>query len=359
MPCLVRKGLREHAREPVRLAAAIRHVLGPRPWNPARRAADSASLRRRDLPIPASPSSRIVLPRPVDRQPSIAAARCRSSSTRPTSGAAAVRGTAHVSNPDARSTAYTWTEPGWPRSTTSPRSVTPIRSRAARTVASSRRISPWRAIAWSRAAVTIAGPVRRFSSSGPLPDSAATSPVEIPIRTSSDSSPPRSASAARIDSPHSAARIASSSRATGQPNTAKIASPMNFSRVPPSRSTCWAIGRKGVGDAGLDELGIMLGDHPDVVDDVREQRGDDSAIARRTPGAPTRPRGRIGRPPRAENRTDRRSVRSVPRRRRTTRKATWAGSRALRQIAERSRDRTQSSEPVQRARPPRSGLRRS
>ena len=36
--------------------------------------------------------------------------------------------------------------------------------------------------------------------------------------------------------------------------------------------------RKGVGDAGLDELGIMLGDHPDVVDDVREQRGDNSAI---------------------------------------------------------------------------------
>ena len=37
-------------------------------------------------------------------------------------------------------------------------------------------------------------------------------------------------------------------------------------------------GPKGVGDAGLDELGIMLGDHPNVVDDVREQRGDDSAI---------------------------------------------------------------------------------
>ena len=51
-------------------------------------------------------------------------------------------------------------------------------------------------------------------------------------------------------------------------------------------------GRKGVGDAGLDELGIMLGDHPDVVDDVREQRGDNSAIplgrdgrADSTPGA--------------------------------------------------------------------------
>ena len=134
-------------------------------------------------------------------------------------------------------------------------------------------------MAWIRAAVTIAGPVRRFSSSGPVPDSAATSPVAIPIRTSSGSSPPRSASAARIAVPHSAARTASSSRATGQPNTAKIASPMNFSRVPPSRSICSSHRRKRVGDAGLDDLGIMLGDHPDVVDEVGEQRGDDAPVA--------------------------------------------------------------------------------
>ena len=38
-----------------------------------------------------------------------------------------------------------------------------------------------------------------------------------------------------------AARTASSSWAWGQPNTAKTASPMNFSRVPPSRSMASAI----------------------------------------------------------------------------------------------------------------------
>ena len=37
-------------------------------------------------------------------------------------------------------------------------------------------------------------------------------------------------------------------------------------------------GRQGVGNARLDQLGIMLGHHPNVVDDVGEQGGDDSSI---------------------------------------------------------------------------------
>ena len=38
-------------------------------------------------------------------------------------------------------------------------------------------------------------------------------------------------------------------------------------------------GRKGLGNARLHELGIVFGDHPHVVDDVREQRRDDATIA--------------------------------------------------------------------------------
>ena len=110
-------------------------------------------------------------------------------------------------------------------------------------VASSSRISPGRAIDWIRAAVVIASPVSRRSPSGAGAVAAATtSPVARPIRTSSGSPPPPSScSPARMARAASAARTASSSCARGQPNTANTASPMNFSRVPPSRSIAAAI----------------------------------------------------------------------------------------------------------------------
>jgi hypothetical protein len=60
-----------------------------------------------------------------------------------------------------------------------------------------------------------------------------TSPVLTPIRASTSSS----GSAARISAAARTARSASSSCATGTPNTAITASPMNFSTVPPWRST--------------------------------------------------------------------------------------------------------------------------
>ncbi len=45
----------------------------------------------------------------------------------------------------------------------------------------------------------------------------------------------------RISTAAWTARMASSSSTFGMPNTAKIASPMNFSTVPPSRSATVAI----------------------------------------------------------------------------------------------------------------------
>ena len=117
------------------------------------------------------------------------------------------------------------------------RSSTSSPFRAARTVASSRRISPGRAIALDPGGGRDRRPgqrpvERRRRARSP----ATTSPVAIPIRTWSGSpatDPSTVAQAAsRIASAQWAARSASSSWPCGQPNTANTASPMNFSRVP-------------------------------------------------------------------------------------------------------------------------------
>ena len=131
-----------------------------------------------------------------------------------------------------------------------------------------------------RAAVVMAPPVSARSSLARVGRAVVTtSPVAIPMRTSSGSVPsPRSASAARMPSPARTARIASSSWTRGQPKTAKTASPMNFSRVPSKRSMTSPIAASATADPLADVLGIVLGDHPDVADQVREERGHDPAV---------------------------------------------------------------------------------
>ena len=82
--------------------------------------------------------------------------------------------------------------------------------------------------------VTIPSP-----SSGRAPSATTASPVLIPTRTCNAEAGSASFSspiASRIRSPARTARSASSSCATGAPNTAITASPMNFSTVPPYRS---------------------------------------------------------------------------------------------------------------------------
>ena len=72
--------------------------------------------------------------------------------------------------------------------------------------------------------------------SGRAPSATTASPVLMPIRTCSESAGSASFSssiASRMRRPARTARSASSSCATGAPNTAITASPMNFSTVPP------------------------------------------------------------------------------------------------------------------------------
>ena len=100
------------------------------------------------------------------------------------------------------------------------------------------RISPGSADSSRRFAVLTASPVTSV-----LPSPVTTSPLLIPIRIrssgrrSSASSALSSVSAACISTAARTARSASSSCSCGTPNTAMIASPMNFSIVPPWRST--------------------------------------------------------------------------------------------------------------------------
>ena len=141
--------------------------------------------------MPASPSMTTAAPRrwrwtrPMTR--SIAAI----SRSRPTIGPGDVgRYTIHAPMPASPRNPWSSTAVDCPRRTTDPRCSVARRSRAARRVASSSRISPGRAIDWIRAAVVIASPVRRRSPSAAGPSLAATtSPVARPIRTSIASPP--------------------------------------------------------------------------------------------------------------------------------------------------------------------------
>ena len=101
-------------------------------------------------------------------------------------------------------------------------------SPARRSVVSSSRISPGCAAACSRAATLTASPVASRSS---VP--VTTSPVQMPIRPSM----PSSGIASCISAAARSARTASSSCTAGTPKTAITASPMNFSTMPPWRST--------------------------------------------------------------------------------------------------------------------------
>ena len=113
------------------------------------------------------------------------------------------------------------------------RAAPPARPRRRRgPAAASRRRSgsrPGWAACSSRAATLTASPVARRSA---VP--VTTSPVLTPMRGPGRRAP---GSASRISTAARSARSASSSCTTGTPNTAITASPMNFSTLPPWRST--------------------------------------------------------------------------------------------------------------------------
>ena len=121
----------------------------------------------------------------------------------------------------------------------SPRSASCSRysivSAVARYVVSPTRIPFTGAADWSRAAVLTTSPAAMPSpASGRAARLTSASPVFTAIRTCSS---PSSAIQSRIASAARTARSGSSSRVTGAPKSAITASPMNFSTVPPQRSS--------------------------------------------------------------------------------------------------------------------------
>ena len=171
----------------------------------------------------------------------------------------------------------------WPRRTTEPRGSVDSRPRAARTrraveedlAGSSQRLDAGggRDRLAGQAQVAIGGRRRgrRHDLAGGEPDADL---ERLGARRRCPGAPERIARAAR------AARTASSSWACGQPKTAKTASPMNFSRVPPSRSMASAIVASAAVTRCADLFRVVLGEHPDVVDEVGEEGRDDPTVAR-------------------------------------------------------------------------------
>ncbi len=195
-----------------------------------------AARTRVDLPTPASPTSSTsrLWWAAWSRAP-ISLGR---SDSRPTIGSEAG---STGDSPSASTTSTGWR---WPRRLNSSAGPTSTMSRAARRVRVDRRIWSGSAVCWIRAAVCTAGPVtRRSPDQGPV----ATSPVSSPMRRCRGTSP-RAVSAvltmSRMASAARTARAASSSCPVGKPNTARMASPMYFSRVPPKRRTSAASRRK-------------------------------------------------------------------------------------------------------------------
>ena len=98
----------------------------------------------------------------------------------------------------------------------------------------------------------------------------------------------------RIASAARTARSGSSSCATGAPNTAITASPMNFSTVPPCRSS--SVAQPGVvrSEHRADVLGVELLRAAREADQVGEEDGDDLALLARRAASPLKGR-RAGR----------------------------------------------------------------
>ena len=135
----------------------------------------------------------------------------------------------------ARSASHTGTDSRLPFAVTGGPGRYSITPRVARKVRSPTRIPFTGAAACSRAAVFTTSPAAIPSpSAGRAPSVTSASPVLTASRTWIRSSP---RTQSRIANAASTARSGSSSCATGAPNSAITASPMNFSTVPPNRSS--------------------------------------------------------------------------------------------------------------------------
>ncbi len=131
--------------------------------------------------------------------------------------------------PDLQARAGVLTGEALPLRCCSPAGSKAIARSAARCVASPTRTDPGAAADWSLEAVFTRSPATIPWPTAPRVTAA--SPVRMPARAWSPG--PRERTASTRSSAARTARSASSSRATGAPQTAMIASPMNFSTRPP------------------------------------------------------------------------------------------------------------------------------
>ena len=192
-------------------------------------ATPKSSVTSRLLPMPGTPTTVTSCGRCSRRMRSNALTSRSSSSIRPTSGAAETVSTVGIDL--AWSASQTASCSDLPFAVTGSRWVYSIVCRVARQVCSPTSTPFTGAAVWRRAAVLTTSPVAIPSpSAGLAPRSTSASPVLTAIltwRSSSSRAQSLIARAART------ARSGSSSCATGAPNRAMTASPMNFSTVPP------------------------------------------------------------------------------------------------------------------------------
>src|SRR5829696_8804395 len=215
-----------------------------------------ASATSRDFPTPASPRMVTSSHCTPARTRSHVSRSSASSCSRPTSGASWRRSGASPT----RISRYAGTGFDFPFSASGSTGSTSAASAASASVGSPTNTSPGCAACSSRAATFTASPVASRSS---VP--VTTSPVVTPIRPSS----PSSGSASRISTAARNARSASSSRTTGTPNTAITASPMNFSTLPPCRSTIAFIRSKYRASSARSRSGSSIS--PRAVEPARSQ----------------------------------------------------------------------------------------
>jgi hypothetical protein len=161
----------------------------------------------------------------------------RSSASRPVSGASSPSTRCDPPNPASTRTArHSRAGSALPFSACSPASANPTPPPASRRVVPSASTCPGPAAACTRDAVFTASPATIPSPAAPTVT--ATSPVTTPARATSPgtlASAPSWPTAATRSSPARTARSASPSVATGVPQAAITASPMNFSTTPPYR----------------------------------------------------------------------------------------------------------------------------
>ena len=195
----------------------------------------SNSQASRDFPMPPIPTTETRLPRRSSAEAWKSSLTSRSSRSRPTNGGSRPADfEMPPRSPTTRTARHSGTGSVFPLSVCVPASSKTIAASAVRFVVSPTKTEPGSAADWIREAVLTRSPATMPWPSAPSVTAA--SPVSTPARARRPAAPtsaPSAPTASRRSSAARTARSGSSSCATGAPQTAMTASPMNFSTVPP------------------------------------------------------------------------------------------------------------------------------